>query len=629
MVTYDELRLLKNIHSPEDLKKLSYEQITELAEEIRRYIISIVSKNGGHLSSNLGIVELTLALHLCFDFLVDRLVFDVGHQSYVHKLITGRAERFTTLRQHGGISGFPKTNESPYDAFNVGHSSTAISAALGMLRAYRLQGDFNRHVVAVLGDGALTGGLAYEALDDAGEEELPLIVVLNDNKMSIGGNVGGMSSHLSKLRTSKNYKSFKRSFSGRLKKIPRIGKGLNRSIEKLKNRIKYFVLPNVMFEELGFTYVGPIDGHNVSELVTIFDHAKNVKDKPILIHVITKKGKGYAPAENNPEKFHGIGKFNEATGESESSNNNSKVFASELCRLAEENEKIVAITAAMTNGTGLTPFKERFPNRFFDVGIAEQHGVTMAAGMATAGMKPVFAVYSTFLQRGYDQLLHDICLQNLPVVFGIDRAGLVGADGETHQGVYDIAYISTLPNGFTLFSPSSIEELRAMLDKAIKLNVPSAIRYNRGLLPSRPLKEGLAIDEWELVTESIRPITIVATGRMLSRAEEVIKNNKELKDKIGLINARVLCPITKRELDMLRGVKAILTIEDGNVDTGFGSQIAGLFASDENSPRIINLGVPNIPVEAASIAEQDEYCGLSSGCIEEAVLKLMKDNKYD
>ncbi|MBR0157115.1 MAG: 1-deoxy-D-xylulose-5-phosphate synthase [Clostridia bacterium] len=618
MVSYDELKLLKRINSPEDLKALSMEELYELADEMRRYMVSVVSKNGGHLSSNLGIVELTIALHLCFDFRSDRLVFDVGHQCYPHKLLTGRAKEFQTLRKKDGISGFPKTTESEYDAFNVGHSSTAASAALGILRAMRLEGNTKDRVVAVVGDGALTGGLAYEALDDAGEKELPFIVILNDNKMSISGNVGGMSSHLSKLRTSKGYKKFKRRFSGHLKKIPLVGKGMSRGIEKFKNRVKYFVLPNVLFEELGYTYAGPFDGHDIGELVKILEHAKKyVTDKPMLIHVMTKKGKGYAPAEKDPERFHGIGKFDEATGESESGLNNSKIFADELCRLAEEDEKIVAITAAMPTGTGLSAFAKRFPDRFFDVGIAEQHAVTMAAGMAEAGLKPVFAVYSTFLQRSYDQLLHDVCLQKLPVVFGVDRAGLVGADGETHQGVYDIAYFSTLPNGFTLLSPSSQEELRAMLDFALTLDGPCAVRYSRGLLPSRKLNSVVPPDEWELV-KNIKPCTVVASGRLLEVAERAVEGLP-----VGLVNARKLCPLTHRELRMLDGAKCIITVEDGSRDTGFGAQLARL-ACAEGKLRVLTLGVPSEPICAATPAEQDDLCGLSEEKIRQVVLKNMR-----
>ena len=615
MTCYDELKLLKRIKSPADLKALSKAELEELADEMRRYMVSTVAKNGGHLSSNLGIVELTIALHLCFDFSKDRLVLDVGHQCYPHKLLTGRAEEFQNLRQKGGISGFPKTSESVYDAFNVGHSSTACSAALGILRAMRLEGNTEDRVVAVVGDGALTGGLAYEALDDAGEKELPFIVVLNDNKMSISGNVGGMSAHLSKLRTSRGYKRFKRKFSGNLKKIPLVGKGISKRLENLKNRIKYFVLPNVLFEELGYTYAGPFDGHDIDELVTIFEHAKkNVTDKPMLIHVMTQKGRGYAPAENDPERFHGIGAFDEATGESRSSNNNSKIFASELCRLAERDERIVAITAAMPTGTGLCEFKKRFPDRFFDVGIAEQHAVTMAAGMASAGLKPVFAVYSTFLQRGYDQLLHDVCLQQLPVVFGVDRAGLVGADGETHQGVYDIAYFSTMPNGFKLLSPSSQEELCAMLDLAIEQEGPCAVRYGRGLLPSRKLNTAIPLDEWEML-RNIKPVTVVATGRLLEAAEKACEGLV-----VGLVNARKLCPLGQRELKMLEGAKCIITVEDGSRDCGFGAQLARL-ACAEGRLRVIELGVLSVPISAATPAEQDELCGLTVEQIRQTIIK--------
>lgn len=606
------------LESPRELQKMDIDQLNELAANIRSYIVSVVSQNGGHLSSNLGVVELTIALHYCFDFSKDRLVFDVGHQSYVHKLLTGRAPQFPTLRTKGGISGFPKRSESGYDAFNVGHSSTAISAALGMLRAMRLKGDFESRAVALVGDGALTGGLAYEAMDDAGEKELPLIVVLNDNKMSIAGNVGGMSAHLSKLRTSKSYKRFKRTFSGRLKKIPLVGRGISDALERFKNRIKYFVLPNVLFEEIGFTYAGPFDGHNIADLIEIFEHAKhNVKDKPILIHVVTQKGRGYAPAEENPEKFHGVGKFNIDDGATKSGNNNSRVFANELCRIAEKNPKVVAITAAMTSGTGLTVFKERFPDRFFDVGIAEQHGVTMAAGMAAEGLRPVFAVYSTFLQRGYDQLLHDVCLQKLPVVFGIDRAGLVGADGETHQGVYDIAYFSTLPRGIKLFSPSSTNELCAMLDYALTLDGPCAIRYNRGLLQERECCKDVPLDEWEIIQKP-RRVTVAATGRLLRNAIDACEGLD-----VGIVNARLLCPIEDKHIELLQNTRCLITIEDGNADTGFGAQLSRL-AAERGTMRVINLGVPNVPIEAASIAEQDEFCGLTVEKLRTVILDAIR-----
>ncbi len=622
MTRYDDLDLLKRIESPADLKKLDMNELGALAEEMRRFMVSTVSRNGGHLASNLGIVELTIALHRCFDFKSDRLVLDVGHQCYPHKLLTGRAREFETLRTKDGISGFPKTNESEYDAFNVGHSSTAISAGLGILRGLRLRGDKKSRVVAVIGDGAMTGGLAYEAIDDAGQAELPLIVILNDNRMSISGNVGGLSKHLSGLRTSRGYKRFKRRVSGNLKKVPKVGKGLSNAVERLKNRIKYFILPNVLFEELGFTYIGPFDGHDIRLLCSILQHAKdNLTDKPLLIHVLTEKGKGYAPAERDPERFHGIGAFNEETGESASSGSNSKVFAEALCRLAEKDERIAAITAAMPSGTGLTGFAKRFPSRFFDVGIAEQHAVTMAAGMAMAGMKPVFAVYSTFLQRGYDQLLHDVCLQGLPVVFGVDRAGLVGADGETHQGVYDIAYFSTLPGGFKLFSPSSVEELEQMLAHALSLNEPCAVRYSRGLLPSRPIAGGASMEEWEII-RPVRPVTVAATGRLLENAMKAAEGLD-----VGLVNARLICPITEKMLDLLRGADTVITLEDGSRDTGFGAQLARL-ACESGGITVKTLGVPSRPICAAAPKQQDELCGLTAEQIRETIIECINKRRH-
>ncbi len=614
MVSYDELKLLKRINSPEDLKALSMEELYELADEMRRYMVSVVSKNGGHLSSNLGIVELTIALHLCFDFRSDRLVFDVGHQCYPHKLLTGRAKEFQTLRKKDGISGFPKTTESEYDAFNVGHSSTAASAALGILRAMRLEGNTKDRVVAVVGDGALTGGLAYEALDDAGEKELPFIVILNDNKMSISGNVGGMSSHLSKLRTSKGYKKFKRRFSGHLKKIPLVGKGMSRGIEKFKNRVKYFVLPNVLFEELGFTYLGPIDGHDIDALTAVFKYARSM-DKPVVIHALTHKGKGYAPAEKNPEKFHGIGKFDEQTGETKASFGNSAVFAEELCSIARDNPKVAAITAAMASGTGLDAFKREFPDRFFDVGIAEQHAVTMAAGMAIAGTVPVFCVYSSFLQRGFDQLLHDVCLQDLKVVFGIDRAGLVGADGETHHGIYDISYLNTLPN-MKVLSPSSVQELRACLDWAVNENdSPCAIRYNRGKLPEREMSG--EIPSWECI-KPFRSVCVAATGRLVSTAIAACEDLN-----VGLYNARSLRPMDEAALEKISHAHYVITVEDGVVNDGFGTQVAAYLAGIGAGTKVVSIGVPNRIIEQGSVAEQDEECGLSVQGLRQTIMQYM------
>ena len=616
MTEFNELRLLPGIKSPRDLDKLTIEELNELAGEIRRYMVSVVSKTGGHLASNLGVVETTIALEKTFDFSKDRLILDVGHQSYVHKLLTGRAERFGSLRQRGGIAGFPKTNESEYDAFNTGHSSTSISAAIGIMRADAILGR-ERRVVALIGDGALTGGMAYEALDDVGQQKLPLIVVLNDNEMSISGNVGGLSRHLAKMRSARGYRGFKKGFSKFLKFIPGIGNWLSDRFEGLKNRIKYFILPNVLFEELGFTYLGPINGHDIGALTEVFEHAKQM-DTPVVIHTITKKGKGYEPAEKNPEKFHGIGRFDEATGETKSTFGNSAHFAEELCRLAEEDDHIVAITAAMASGTGLDSFKEKFPERFFDVGIAEQHAVTMAAGMAIAGLRPVFCVYSSFLQRGFDQLAHDVCLQDLPVVFGIDRAGLVGADGETHHGIYDISYLMSLPN-MKILSPSSTAELKACLEYAVKFNdTPCAIRYNRGVLPERELW-GAPADmlSWECI-KPFRSVCVLAAGRMVDTA---IKACADLG--VGLYNARSIRPMDENALEKLSHAHYVITVEDGIAEDGFGTQVAAYMSSRGSGTKVLSVGVPNRVIEQGTVAEQDEECGLSVSGLRETIKSCM------
>lgn len=613
MIDINELPILSRVNSPRDIRELTEEQLDALADEIRRYLVSVVSETGGHLASNLGVVELTLALHRVFDFETDRLVFDVGHQSYVHKLLTGRRDGFPRLRQRGGLAGFPKTGESVYDAFNTGHSSTSVSAAIGIMRADAMAG-VRRSVVALIGDGALTGGMAYEALDDVGRQKLPLIVVLNDNEMSISGNVGGMARHLAKLRTARGYRGFKRRFSNVLLHIPLVGKSVNSGLERLKNRIKYFLLPNVLFEELGFTYLGPIDGHDTEGLIKVLTHAKGM-DSPVVVHVVTKKGRGYEPAEKNPEKFHGIGKFNAETGESRSSFGNSAVFADELCSLAENDGRIAAITAAMASGTGLTAFQKRFPDRFFDVGIAEQHAVTMAAGMAIAGAKPVFCVYSSFLQRAYDQLLHDVCLQNLNVVFGIDRAGLVGADGETHHGIYDIAYLLSLPN-MKIFSPSSTAELRECLRYAVKENdSPCAIRYNRGMLPEGELHGSVL--SWECI-KPFRSVCVVATGRMVKPAREALADLNA-----GLWNARCIRPMDEAALEVLSRAHYVFTVEDGICTDGLGTQVAAWLSSHGSGASVIPLGVPNRVIEQGSVAEQDEECGVTPAAIREAVSAVM------
>jgi 1-deoxy-D-xylulose-5-phosphate synthase len=489
--------LLNNYKDINDIKKMSFESKVELAHEIREFLIDKVSKTGGHLASNLGVVELTMCLFDVFDFNQDKIVWDVGHQSYVHKILTGRKSGFDTLRQFGGMSGFPKSSESKYDFFQTGHSSTSISSALGMARSRDIKKE-NYNVIAVIGDGALTGGMALEALNDLGYRKTKLIVILNDNQMSIAQNVGGVSRYLNRLRLDPKYNRLKQDVENLIKKIPNIGKGMAKYLERIKNGIKQMVVPGMFFEDIGLKYLGPVDGHDIKELTKVLTFAKNI-DEPVVIHVITKKGKGYKFAENNPGKFHGIGPFNCSSGESESSSKEtySKAFGKEMVRLAEGNSDIVAITAAMRDGTGLKDFSKRYPDRFFDVGIAEQHGVTLSAGMAKSGLKPVFAVYSTFLQRGYDQLIHDVCIQNLPVVFAVDRAGIVGADGETHQGIFDMSYLTQMPN-MTVMCPKSVKEISAMLKFALNHNGPIAIRYPRGgdIVSLKPQLE-FSLGKWE------------------------------------------------------------------------------------------------------------------------------------
>ena len=467
-------RILDTVNSIQDLKALKEEQLPALCEELRAFLIEHVSKTGGHLASSLGAVELIVAMHYVFDSPTDKLVFDVGHQAYVHKILTGRKDVFDTLRQENGISGFPKYSESEHDAFNTGHASTAISAALGLARAMKHNGQHGM-AIALVGDGAMTGGLSFEALDDAGRERIPLLVILNDNQMSIGKNVGGINNSLTMMRTNRTYNAFKRWLNGILE-TSSFGKNLSRRMERFKNRIKQFFAPNLPFEEFGILYLGPIDGHDVRKIIKYLRRCREL-NKPMILHAFTTKGKGYPFAVENPEKFHGIAPFEVQTGEVSPQRQKtcSEIFGETIIRLAERDPRIVAITAAMTSGTGLTPFSERFPDRFFDVGIAEAHAVTMAAGLARGGLRPVVAVYSSFLQRAYDSLLHDVCLQNLPVVIALDRAGLVGADGETHQGVSDPAFLSTMPN-LKIYSPSSQKELEAMLEMALSRPEPSVGR---------------------------------------------------------------------------------------------------------------------------------------------------------
>ncbi|WP_061316323.1 1-deoxy-D-xylulose-5-phosphate synthase [Clostridium botulinum] len=576
----------------DSIKSMSINELNQFSYDIREFLIDNVSKTGGHLASNLGVVELTLSIFNVFDLNKDKVIWDVGHQAYVHKILTGRKDKFNTLRQYGGLSGFPKKCESPYDVFETGHSSTSISAALGMARARDIKGENNK-VIAVIGDGALTGGMAFEALNDLGFNKTDLIIILNDNQMSIAENVGGMSSYLSKVRLDPTYNKLKKEVNNTLNKIPNVGKGMARSLERVKNGIKQMIVPGMFFENLGIKYLGPIDGHDIKELSKVMKMAKDIKG-PVLIHTITKKGKGYAYAEKKPDKFHGIGPFDCTSGEinSKACLTYSGVFGEELTKIGKEDNRVVAITAAMKDGTGLRKFGETFPKRFFDVGIAEQHAVTLAAGIAIEGLKPVFAVYSTFLQRAYDQILHDICIQNLPVVFAIDRAGIVGSDGETHQGIFDLSYLSSLPN-MTIMAPKCLREMKPMLKWALNENSPVAIRYPRGgdiksleMTPIKNIEKG----EWEIICEE-GDIAIIATGKMVQHAIIAREKLKEYGIKSTIVNANFIKPIDKELIKnfVKKGYK-IVTVEDNVIKGGFGSLVLQYISELKANNTVLNLG---------------------------------------
>ena len=574
--------MLEKINSPEDLKNLNIGEKNQLAKEIREYILQVVSENGGHLASNLGVVELTIALHSVFNMPKDKIVWDVGHQSYVHKILTGRREQFKTLRKLDGISGFPKINESEYDSFNTGHSSTSISAALGMARARDLKGE-NNQVIAVIGDGALTGGMALEALNDAGFSQTKMTVILNDNEMSISKNVGGLNMFLSKLRTKKLYKKSNISIKRGLNKVPIIGKPMVRIIQRIKRSIKQLVIPKMFFEDIGFTYLGPVDGHNIEELENILNLSKQV-DKPVLIHVLTKKGKGYKIAEENPDKFHATAAFNIKTGKTkkEKKTDYSKIFGEKLVELAKDNEKIVAITASMKDGTGLTKFAKEFPDRFFDIGIAEQHALTMAAGMAKEGMIPFVPIYSSFYQRAYDQVIHDIAIQNLPVIMCVDRAGVVGADGETHQGTLDMAFFRLVPN-LTIMAPKDFKEFEDMLEFAISLNKPVVIRYPRGGEDNNikfEKHEEIELGKAEIIKEG-KDISIIAIGKYVAKAVKIAEEYEKQGIDAEIINARFLKPLDKETIKRtIEKTKNVLTMEDGTKINGLGTAIEELIVEE-------------------------------------------------
>lgn len=609
--------MLNKVNVPSDVKKLNIKEKKELANDIREELLNVVSKNGGHLASNLGIVELTIALVFYFNVDKDRVIFDVGHQSYVYKLLTGRKDRFKTLRKLNGLAGFPRTDESKYDYFDTGHSSTSISAALGMARARDLLNK-KYNVIAVIGDGALTGGMALEALNDSGISSSRLIVILNDNEMSISKNTGGLSRFLTNLRTKKLYVSSNKRIKRIVNKIPFIGKRMSRRIGKIKNGIKEMVIPKMYFENIGFTYLGPVDGHNIEALEDIFKRTENI-DGPILIHVLTKKGKGYSFAEEEPNKYHGTGAFNISEGKKSSNKlDYSLVFGNKLVELASKDKKIVAVTAAMEEGTGLSKFAKKYPNRFFDVEIAEQHALTMAAGMAKEGLKPVVPIYSSFLQRGFDQVIHDICLQKLGVVIGVDRAGCVGNDGETHQGLLDLSYLRAIPN-MTIMAPKDFVELEDMLEFAIKYNKPVAIRYPRGGEGEYKFSKHNRIihGKSEILKEGI-DITIVGIGKMTERAIEV----SELLEKDGIscevINARFAKPIDYKTIkESIAKTKLLVTIEDNSSSGGFGEGVrAGI-----SDCKILSISYPDQFIKHGTIRELEHKHGLDK----ESIYKKIKE----
>ena len=614
------MALLDQIQEPNDIKKLPQNELDDLAEEIRRFLVRNVSMTGGHLASNLGVVELTMALHLALDLPKDKIVWDVGHQSYTHKILTGRKDGFMKLRQYGGISGFPKRSESDCDVYDSGHSSTSVSAALGMARARDLLGG-KETIVAVIGDGALTGGVAYEALNDASQMKSNLIIILNDNNMSISPNVGGLSSYLSEIRTSDGYIQLRDKIHNSLSDaVPGVVKGISRAKQSLKS----LMVPGMFFEEMGITYLGPVDGHNIKSIVKSIEVAKRV-NKAVLIHVCTKKGKGYLPAERKPSQFHGTPPFIVKTGKpanSQKAASYTDVFSTEVLKIAENDPAMVAITAAMEDGVGLHSFHLRYPNRFFDVGIAEQHAVSFAAGLAAGGLKPIFAVYSTFLQRAYDEIVEDVCLQQLPVVFAVDRAGLVGADGETHQGIFDLSYFSAMP-GMTVMAPKNGLEMREMLKFAMELGKPAAVRYSRGaaytgLVEHRaPIELGKA----EMLYDE-GGVLLLAVGSMVKTALQVKETLNAQGIECSIANARFVKPMDTELLREAAGKYSLIVTMEENVHSGgFGEHVAAWYAEEEMQVPLLQIAIPDTFVTHGS---PQELCRLTGIDADSVVAKILQ-----
>ncbi len=617
---------LKQFRFPQDLKTMDYDELELLSYEIRDFLIEKISKTGGHLSSNLGAVELTIALHRCFNPPEDKIIWDVGHQTYVHKILTGRMDGFDTLRKYGGMSGFPKHKDSEYDLFDTGHSSTSLSLGLGLAAARDLAGD-NYNVVSVIGDGAMTGGLAFEALNNTAHLNTKMIVVLNDNGMSISPNIGGLSHYLGRLRGSRKYISMKAQIKKNVSKVPLIGEGMVAGMQHAKDSIKYAVIDGVLFEELGFKYFGPIDGHDLQEVCESLELAKQT-DGPVLLHVMTQKGKGYSKAELNPNVFHGIGPFNMETGQPLSKSSKptySGIYGSKLIEMAKKNEKIVAVSAAMLEGTGLAKFSHEFPERTFDVGIAEGHAVTFAAGLAKAGYKPFVTIYSTFLQRAYDEIMEDVCLQELPVVFCIDRAGIVGADGETHHGIFDISYLKHMPN-MTVMAPKDGDELEAMMELAADLNGPCAIRYPRGIAPQLDTEKCAGIPK---VGTSVRlregkDADIWALGAMVEKAMDAADLLKEHGIEAGVVNMRFVKPPDKDALQQAAKTHdLIVTLEDNVLTGGAGEEIDALLV--DKKVRIINLGWPDTFIEHGSCDLLYHAYGLDAAAVAERIKKELEN----
>ena len=605
--------MLEKIQKPNDIKKIPADQLPALAEEIREFIIESLSKTGGHLASNLGVVELTIAMHCVFDLPKDKLIWDVGHQSYTHKILTGRKDGFETLRREGGISGFPKRSESDCDVFDTGHSSTSISAGVGYVRARELKKE-NYSVVSIIGDGALTGGMAYEALNNAASLKSNFIIVLNDNEMSITENVGGMSSYLSGLRTASAYTDFKMDVTKALNRIPGIGPGMVDAMRKTKSSIKQIIIPGMLFEDMGLTYLGPVDGHNIPQLIKIFQEAKRFEG-PILVHVLTQKGRGYEPAMRHPARFHGAGPFDVKTGlpVGKSNPTYTDVFSTVMRKMGDRRKDVAAVTAAMMTGVGLKRFSNMFPDRCFDVGIAEEHAVTFAAALSLGGITPVVAIYSSFLQRAYDQIMHDVCMQNLHVVFAIDRAGLVGYDGETHHGIFDLSYLGSMPN-MTILAPKNLWELSDMIKFAVDYDGPIAVRYPRGEAYTglKEFRAPICLGKSEVIHEGSR-VALLAVGSMVKMAEEVQKQLKERMDMdAALVNARFVKPIDEELLRSFADTyELVVTLEENVKDGGFGERVLA-FAEEEDLPFGVEIiALPDRFIPHGSVSYQMKQVGFT------------------